>query len=115
MENMLLILKGFLQDLLSSFAFSLIFLPLFAKIFKQKIELPFNTFLNKYVISLWGIFFTLLAVFRHYDLHRNKIIGITQLIIAVVGFFNAKGIFSSEINIPMMKVILVLFFIMIVL
>lgn len=115
MGNIILNLKGFLQVLLSSFGFTLILLPLLALIFKERIKLPFDTFWNEYVISIWIMCFILLGVLRHYDLHKNRIIGITQLIIAIIGFVYPKGIFLSEINIPLMKVILVLFFLMIAL
>ncbi len=115
MGNALFILKFFLQDLLSSFGFTLGLLSLLATLFKDRIKLPFDTFWNKYIIIMWSAFFILLRIFRYYDLHKNKVIGVTQLIIVILGFLYAKGIFSSEVNIPMIKIMLVVFLITIIL
>ena len=114
MENLLQVFKGVLSNFLISSVLTLSLTSLFATIFRDKIKLPFDTFWNKYIISIWSICFIILTVLRHYDLHKNKMVGIAQFILAITGFFYAKGIFTSEIIVLFMRIILVVFFIEIV-
>jgi hypothetical protein len=108
---MLLILKDFLQDILGSFAYGFILLFLFTKMFKEKMDIPFNNVWNKFVISAFLIPFTLQRLIRYYDLRKSKTIIIAELIILVLSFVYAKSVFKPKIDIMIMKIILVLFFI----
>lgn len=114
MENILLSIKGILNNFLLSSALTLSLTSIFATIFKDKVKLPFDTFWNKYIVSIWSICFIVMTIFRYYSLHKNKTIAIGELIIVIIGSFYVKGKFTSEIIVIFIRVMLFLFFIEIV-
>ena len=115
MENTLLLFKGILSNFLQSSALTLSLTSLFATVFKDKVELPFDKFWNKYIVTIWSICFIVLTIFRHYDLHKNKIIEIIVLMLIVAGSFYVKGKFTSEMMTLFIRIMLFVFIIEIVL